>query len=79
MTDSRAELKANQASGSWRALDGRLKGKGAPVRLSIEDINDEIAKAGAAAGLSGLASRLETDQRGRKRQRNKERPRWTCN
>jgi len=50
----RAELKADQPTGSWRALHGRLKGKGAPVRLSIEEVNDEIAKAGAAAGLSGL-------------------------
>jgi bifunctional DNA-binding transcriptional regulator/antitoxin component of YhaV-PrlF toxin-antitoxin module len=54
LPDGRAELKADQPRGSWRALHGRLKGKGAPVRLSIDDINDEIAKAGAAAGLSGL-------------------------
>jgi bifunctional DNA-binding transcriptional regulator/antitoxin component of YhaV-PrlF toxin-antitoxin module len=54
LPDGRAELKADQPRGSWRDLHGRLKGKGALVKLSIEEINDEIAKAGAAAGLSGL-------------------------
>ncbi len=57
LPDGRAELKADQPRESWRALHGRLKGKGAPVSLSIEDINDEIAKAAAVAGLSGLNGR----------------------
>ena len=54
LPDGRAELKADEPKGSWRALHGILKGKGSPVRLSIEEINDEIAMAGAAAAISGL-------------------------
>ena len=50
----KAELKADQPKGSWRELHGILKGKGNGVRLSIEEINDAIAEAGAAAGMAGM-------------------------
>ncbi|MGC4080825.1 MAG: AbrB/MazE/SpoVT family DNA-binding domain-containing protein [Vicinamibacterales bacterium] len=54
LPDGKAELKAARRKGSWRELHGMLKGKGNGVRLSIEDINDAIAQAGAAAGRAGL-------------------------
>ncbi|WP_337847799.1 AbrB/MazE/SpoVT family DNA-binding domain-containing protein [Sphingomonas sp.] len=54
LPDGRAELKADQPKGSWSELRGMLKGKGNGVRLSIEEINDAIAEAGAAAGMAGL-------------------------
>jgi bifunctional DNA-binding transcriptional regulator/antitoxin component of YhaV-PrlF toxin-antitoxin module len=50
----KAELKADQPKGSWRDLHGILKGKGNGVRLSIEEINEAIAEAGAAAGMAGM-------------------------
>lgn len=50
LPDGRAELKADRPSGSWRTLSGMLKGKGNGVRLSIDELNDAIAEAGAAAG-----------------------------
>jgi len=51
MPDGRAELKADRPQGSWRAFAGCLSGKTNGARLSIEDIGEAIAKAGAAAGL----------------------------
>jgi hypothetical protein len=51
LPDGRAELKADQPRGSWRDLSGMLKGKGAGVRLSIEELDDAIADAGAAAAI----------------------------
>ncbi|MDH2135307.1 AbrB/MazE/SpoVT family DNA-binding domain-containing protein [Sphingobium yanoikuyae] len=54
LPDGRAELKADQPKGSWRALHGMLKGKGDGPRFTIEEINDAIAEAGAAAGVAGL-------------------------
>jgi bifunctional DNA-binding transcriptional regulator/antitoxin component of YhaV-PrlF toxin-antitoxin module len=54
LPDGRAELKADQGRGSWRELQGMLKGKGNGVRLSIEELNDAIADAGAAAGMAGI-------------------------
>lgn len=54
LPDGRAELAADQPKGSWRALHGMLKGKGAGVRLSVEEINDAIAEAAVAAAMSGL-------------------------
>jgi AbrB family looped-hinge helix DNA binding protein len=50
MPDGRAELKAAQPKGSFRELRGVLKGKTNGARLSIEEINEAIAEAGAAAG-----------------------------
>lgn len=54
LPDGRAELRADQGEGSWRDLQGMLKGKGNGARLSIEDLNEAIADAGAAAGMSGI-------------------------
>jgi bifunctional DNA-binding transcriptional regulator/antitoxin component of YhaV-PrlF toxin-antitoxin module len=51
LPDGRAELKAERPKGSWRELSGMLKGKGNCARLSIEELNDAIAEAGAAAGM----------------------------
>jgi bifunctional DNA-binding transcriptional regulator/antitoxin component of YhaV-PrlF toxin-antitoxin module len=50
----RAEVRAVKPKGSWDDLRGILKGKGNGVRLTIEEINDAIAEAGAAAGMAGL-------------------------
>ena len=51
LPNGRAELKAARPSGSWRDLSGVLKGKGNGARLSIEELGDAIAEAGAAAGI----------------------------
>ena len=52
LPDGRAELTAEKPVGSWRELQGFLKGKTNGARLSIDDIADAIADAGAAAGLT---------------------------
>ncbi|MCP3731310.1 AbrB/MazE/SpoVT family DNA-binding domain-containing protein [Sphingomonas sp. MG17] len=54
LPDGRAELKADQGKGSWRELSGMLKGKANGARLSIEELNDAIADAGAEAGIAGI-------------------------
>ena len=59
LPDGRAELKADQPKGSWRALHGMLKGKGDGPRFTIEEINDAIAEAGAAAGVAGLPAEFD--------------------
>jgi bifunctional DNA-binding transcriptional regulator/antitoxin component of YhaV-PrlF toxin-antitoxin module len=46
----RAELKASQPKGSFRDLHGFLKGKTNGQVLTIEEIDEAIAEAGAAAG-----------------------------
>jgi len=51
LPDGRAELRAERPQGSWREFRGFLKGKTNRARLSIEEINDAIAEAGAAAGM----------------------------
>lgn len=53
LPDGRAELKADQPTGSWRQVYGLLKGKGNGAHLSIEEIDDAIAEAGAEAGSTG--------------------------
>jgi bifunctional DNA-binding transcriptional regulator/antitoxin component of YhaV-PrlF toxin-antitoxin module len=53
LPDGRAELKAERPQGSWRDLRSALKGKTNGARLSIEEINDAVAEAGATAGLLG--------------------------
>ena len=50
LPDGRAELRAAQPQGTFRELKGLLKGKTNGTRLSIEDIGDAVAEAGAAAG-----------------------------
>ncbi len=51
LPDGRAELKAERPQGSWREFRGFLKGKTNGARLSIAEINDTIAEAGASAGM----------------------------
>ena len=43
-------MKAARAKGSFRDLHGILKGKTNGRKLSIEEIDEAIAEAGAAAG-----------------------------
>ena len=50
LPDGRAELKADRPQGSWRTLQGFLKGTTSGARLSIEEISETIAEAGQAAG-----------------------------
>ncbi len=50
LPDGRAELKADRPQGSWRTLQGLLKGKTNGAHLSIEEINATIAEAGASGG-----------------------------
>lgn len=50
LPDGRAELKAARPKGSFRELRGILKGKTNGARLSIAEINEAIAEAGASAG-----------------------------
>jgi bifunctional DNA-binding transcriptional regulator/antitoxin component of YhaV-PrlF toxin-antitoxin module len=50
LPDGRAELKASRPKGSFRDLYGFLKGKTNGQVLTIEEINEAIAEAGAAAG-----------------------------
>lgn len=51
LPDGRAELRAAQPKGSFRELQGFLKGRTNGARLSIEEINEAIAEAGAASGM----------------------------
>ena len=50
LPDGRAELKADRAQGSWETLHTVFDGTTNGAKLSIEDINNAIAEAGAAAG-----------------------------
>lgn len=51
LPDGRAELRADQPEGSWLEVRGMLEGKGNGRRLSIEEMDDAIADAGAAGGV----------------------------
>ena len=51
LPNGRAELTAEKPQGAWRDLQGVLKNKTNGARLSIEEIAEAIAQAGAAAGL----------------------------
>ncbi len=53
LPDGRAELRADRSTSSFADLHGLLRRKTNGDRLSIEDINDAIAEAGAAAGAGG--------------------------
>lgn len=53
LPDGRAELRADAPDGSWDDLQNFFTGKTNGARLSIEDIDDLIAEAGAAAGRTG--------------------------
>ncbi|HVI05556.1 MAG TPA: AbrB/MazE/SpoVT family DNA-binding domain-containing protein [Sphingomicrobium sp.] len=50
LPDGRAELKADEPEGSWDDLWNFFAGKTNGARFTIEEINDAIADAGAAAG-----------------------------
>ncbi|MDW5317219.1 AbrB/MazE/SpoVT family DNA-binding domain-containing protein [Rhizobium sp. PL01] len=52
LPDGKAELVAVRPKGSFRDLHGFLKGKTNGRVLSIEELNDAIADAGAAAGAN---------------------------
>jgi bifunctional DNA-binding transcriptional regulator/antitoxin component of YhaV-PrlF toxin-antitoxin module len=54
LPDGRAELRADRPDGSWDEMRNFFAGKTNGARLSIDDINDAIAQAGAAAGMAGL-------------------------
>jgi bifunctional DNA-binding transcriptional regulator/antitoxin component of YhaV-PrlF toxin-antitoxin module len=47
----RAQLSAERPRGSWDQVEGFLKDKTNGTRLTIEEINEAIAEAGAAAGV----------------------------
>lgn len=51
LPDGRAELRAAQLRGSFRELKGFLKNKTNGARLSIDEMNQAIAEAGASAGM----------------------------
>jgi bifunctional DNA-binding transcriptional regulator/antitoxin component of YhaV-PrlF toxin-antitoxin module len=55
LPDGRAELRAEDSEGSWDDLRNLFVGKTNGTTLSVEDINDAIAEAGAAAGQAGLS------------------------
>ena len=50
----RAELQADRADGAWREIAGMLKGRTNGARLSVEELNQAIAEAGAKAGSRGF-------------------------
>ena len=50
----RAELTADRPNVPWSEISGCLKGKTNGAVLTIDEINDAIAEAGAAAGMRGL-------------------------
>jgi bifunctional DNA-binding transcriptional regulator/antitoxin component of YhaV-PrlF toxin-antitoxin module len=52
LPDGRAELKADRPEGSWEDLRGFFAGKTNGARLSIEELDDAVAEAAAAAGLA---------------------------
>jgi hypothetical protein len=54
LPNGKAELTADQARGSWDDLAGFFAGKTNGARLSIEELGDAVASAGAAAGMAGL-------------------------
>lgn len=54
LPDGKAELEADKGQGSWQELSGVLKNKTNGLRLSLEELDDAIAEAGAAAGHGGL-------------------------
>jgi bifunctional DNA-binding transcriptional regulator/antitoxin component of YhaV-PrlF toxin-antitoxin module len=46
----KAELKADNPQGSWDSVENLLAGKTNGVRLTIEELNEAIADAGAVSG-----------------------------
>jgi bifunctional DNA-binding transcriptional regulator/antitoxin component of YhaV-PrlF toxin-antitoxin module len=54
LPNGKAELVAAQPKGSWDDLCGFLAGKTNGARLSIEELGNAVAEAGAEAGTAGL-------------------------
>lgn len=54
LPDGKAALQADQPEGSWSDLRNFFAGKTNGAQLTIEEINDAIADAGAAAGMAGM-------------------------
>ena len=50
LPNGRAELRASRSKGEWRALSGLLKDKGNGTSLSVEEMTEAIAQAGALRG-----------------------------
>ena len=48
----RVGLEAEQPTGSWDDIYGMLKHKG--IRMTIDEMNEAIAKGAAEAGMAGL-------------------------
>ncbi len=48
----RAQLQAEQPTGTWDEVFGMLRHKG--IRMTIDEMNEAIAKGAAEAGLAGL-------------------------
>ena len=57
LPNGRAELAAEQSQASWDDLRNFFAGKTNGAQLSIEELDDAIAAAGAASGLSGTTGR----------------------
>ncbi len=47
----KASLQAVKGTKDWSSFRGVLKGAGNGLKLSIEELNEAIAEAGAAAGM----------------------------
>ena len=54
LPQGRAELTADRPGIPWSEISGMLKGKTNGAVLTIDEINEAIAEAGAAAGMQGL-------------------------
>ena len=54
LPQARVELSADRPGIPWSEISGCLKGKTNGAVLTIDEINDAIAEAGAAAGMRGL-------------------------
>ena len=54
LPDGRAELRAERPTGSWEDLHKHFQNRITRPPLSIDEINEAIAEAGAAAGMAGL-------------------------
>ncbi|GJD37049.1 hypothetical protein FMGBMHLM_3975 [Methylobacterium aerolatum] len=52
LPNGRAELRAARSRGEWRDLSGLLKDKGNGATLSVDDMSEAIAEAGASRGAA---------------------------
>jgi bifunctional DNA-binding transcriptional regulator/antitoxin component of YhaV-PrlF toxin-antitoxin module len=51
LPDGKAELRADEPEGEWDDLRNFFAGKTNGARFTIEELNEAIAEAGAAAGM----------------------------